>query len=407
MHLDKDTLVTLAKKYDTPLYVYNGDLILQRYKELHDFIKWPKLKIFYAMKANYNPTILKLLSKNGAYIDTVSPAEVYLALKSGFTSEKLLYTANNMTEQEMHEIKKLDILFNIGSLSRLSKYAEAYPGTDVCLRFNPDVVAGEHKKIQTGGDLTKFGILMQDVTKVKEIVKKHNLKVIGIHEHTGSGIAETEKVYQSMENLLNIAKKDYFPDLEFINFGGGFKVPYKPDEKRIDYVEFGAKIVNIFKKFCQKYGKELEMCFEPGKYIVAEAGYLVVQVNTIKNNKGRLIIGTNSGFPQLIRPMFYDAYHNIINLTNPEGKMNKYDICGNICESGDCFAVDRNMPEIREGDLLTIQNAGAYCYSMGSIYNLRSMPSEVIITKDSEKLVTKRSSSKELADSIADNANIN
>ncbi len=341
-----------------------------------------------------------MLCKNNAFLDTVSPGELHLALKTGFTTDRLIYTANNITEEEMHEVKKLGVLFTVGSLSRLEKYGTAFPNSEICIRINPDVVAGFHKKVQTGGSLTKFGILMQDVPKIKELVQKHNLKVIGIHEHTGSGIFETEKVYQSMKNTLSIARKEDFPDLEFIDFGGGFKVPYKPYEKRIDYSSFGKGITEIFSRFCKEYGKELTMCFEPGKYIVAESGYLVIQVNTMKNNRGRLFAGTNSGFPQLIRPMFYEAYHHILNLSNPDGELKKYDICGNICENGDCFAIQRDMSEIREGDYLAIQNAGAYCYAMGGVYNLRTMPSEVLIVNEKPKLVRKRLTNEELANLI-------
>ncbi len=398
--LDDEALIKAAKDYGTPLYVYDGDLILKRYQELYDFIKWSRLRIYYSLKANYNIGILKHLCNNGAYVDTVSPAEVKFCLKVGFPREKLLYTANNITEEEMHEVWETGVLFNIGSLSRLEKFGKAFPNSKICLRFNPDVVAGFHQKVQTGGAETKFGILLQDVPKVKEVIKIYNLKVIGIHEHTGSGISDTEKVYQSMKNTLGGAKKEDFPDLEFIDFGGGFKVPYKPDEKRIDYESFGKGITEIFSEFCKEYGKELIMCFEPGKYIVAESGYLVVQVNTLKNNRGRFLVGTNSGFPQLIRPMFYNAYHHILNLSNPNGKAEKYDICGNICETGDCFATQRDIPAIREGDYLAIQNAGAYCYAMGGVYNLRPMPSEVIIIYGQSKLVRKKLTNDELVDEI-------
>lgn len=398
--MKKEKLVELGKKYGTPLYVYDGDLILKRYKELYEFIKWPRLKIYYAMKANYNPAILKLLLENNAYLDTVSPAEVILAMKLGYSADIMLYTANHMTDEEMKQVMKSGVLFNIGSLSRLKKYAKAFPGTKICLRFNPDVVAGEDAKVKTGGDLTKFGILLKDVEKVKEIVKEHNLAIIGLHEHTGSGIAEEEKVLQSMRNLLSIANRKNFPGLEFIDFGGGFKVRYHPEEKRIDYRVFGEKITEIFSDFCREYGKELEMRFEPGKYVVAEAGHLVVQVNTLKDNNGRLIAGTNSGFSQMIRPIFYNAYHHIFNLSNPSGKLKKYDVCGNLCETGDVFAVDRELPEIREGDYLSIENAGAYCYAMGSVYNLRAMPAEVLIVNGRDRLVRKRLSDEELVNQI-------
>ena len=404
--LEGKVLVDLAKKYGTPLYVYDGDSITRRFKELFHFIKWPKLRILYAVKANYNIAVLKLLKDQGAYLDAVSPAEVHLALKLGYSPGQILYTANNITDEEMHEVKKTGVLMNIGSLSRLEKYGRAYPGTEVCLRFNPDVVAGAHEYVKTGGELTKFGILLQDVPAVKKIANQYHLKIIGLHEHTGSGIAETKNVYQSMKNLLGIAKSENFPYLCFVDFGGGFKVPYSPDEKRINYGKFGKKIAEIFSRFCQEYGRELEMYFEPGKYIVAEAGSLVVQVNTLKDNRGRLIAGTDSGFPQLIRPVVYGAYHQIQNLSNPAGAVKKYDVCGNICETGDCFAVQRDLPEIREGDFLVIRNSGAYCYSMGGIYNLRSMPPEVLIANGNDHLVTGRPSNEELAESIINSSNI-
>ncbi len=398
--MKQEQLVELAKEYGTPLYIYDGNIILQRYKELFNFIKWPKLEIFYAMKANYNIGILRLLKDADAKVDIVSPAEAILCLEIGFSPENLLFTANNITEKEMHEVHKLGLLFNIGSLSRLEKYGKAFPGSKVCIRFNPDVVAGSHVNIQTGGNITKFGILMQDVQEVKKIIQSYNLTVVGLHEHTGSGIAETEKVYQSMTNLLSIAKAENFPDLEFIDFGGGLKVPYHPDERRIDYLKFGEIISEIFSDFCKNYGKKLVLRFEPGKYIVTESGYLIVQVNTFKNNRGRLIVGTNSGFPQLIRPSFYNAYHHIANLTNPDGEMQKYDICGNICETGDVFASQRDLPEVRIGDYLVLENAGAYCYSMGGIYNLRAMPSEVLFYKGKAHLIRKQLTNEELVKQI-------
>ncbi len=398
--ISNTTFLKYAKKYGTPLYIYDGDLIINRYKGLYDYIKWPKLKILYAMKANYNVGILNLLKKNNAYLDTVSPGEVQLALKLGFKKDDILFTSNNITDEEMHEVKQTGVLFNIGSLSRLKKLGSAYPGSEVCLRFNPDVYAGENKHVQTAGAVTKFGIILSQVNEVVKIAKKYKLKIVGIHEHTGSGIGQTEKVFQSMTNILAIAKRKDFPDLRFVDFGGGFKVNYRPESHKIDYANFGKKITSIFAAFCKEYGKELEMYFEPGKYIVAESGYLMIEVNTIKNNRGRLIAGTNSGFNHLIRPLLYEAYHHIENASNPKGKKYIYDVCGNICETGDCFAQQRELPEIREGDKLIIKNAGAYCYSMGSIYNLRSMPSELLILNGEEQLVTKKLSNTELAESI-------
>lgn len=390
----------ILKKYKTPFYLYDGNIIKQRYNELYHYINWPDLKIFYAMKANYNPAILKLLLEENAYLDTVSPAEVLLALKIGYPPENIIFTANNMTDDEMFSIQKMGILFTIGSLSRLKKFGKTFPGSKICLRFNTNVVAGEHKTIQTGGALTKFGILLKDVDKIKQIVNQYNLTVVGLHEHTGSGIAEEIKIYQSMKNLLSVATRENFPQLEFIDFGGGFKVPYHPAERRNNYETFGKKISDIFNNHCELYGKKLKMFFEPGKYIVSEAGFLIVQVNTIKNNQGRNIAGVNSGFPHLIRPLLYDAYHHIVNISNPDGKLQQYDVCGNICETGDCFSRDREINEIREGDYLMILNAGAYCYAMGSIYNLRALPQELILINNQVQLARKGLSAQELVEQI-------
>ncbi len=401
MSLNRELQLQAVDEFSTPLYLYDGDRVVQCYRELYDFIPWPKLKIHYAMKANYNFQLLKLLNEQGAALDTVSPAEVLLAIKAGFSRDRIIYTANNMTESEVEMVKSLDVLMNIGSLSRLERFGKKYPGSEICLRFNPDVVDGGHKHIMTGGDLTKFGILMKDVDQVVELVKKYELTVVGIHEHTGSGLQHTESVFQSMKNIMAIATVDKFPDLKFLDFGGGFKVPYEPEEERIDYVEMGAEITRLFSEYCRQYGRELEMYFEPGKYIVAEAGYLLVEVNTIKDNNGRIIVGCNSGFPQLIRPMLYDAYHHIVNLSNPNGELKKYDICGNICETGDRFAEQREIAEIREGDILSIENSGAYCYSMGSVYNLRPMPAEVVVYNGEIKLARRALTNEELIASLS------
>ena len=372
-------LTDLARRYGTPLFVYDGSLMLERYRDLFRFIPNPRLKVHYALKANYNPALLKLLRDAGAGIDAVSPAEVLLALKLGFPADRIIYTANNMTDAEFDRVMATGVTINIGSLSRLKKCAAKYPGSRLCLRFNPDVCDGDSAMTMTGGDLTKFGILLDDVEEVKQIVKDGSLHIIGLHEHTGSGLQHIESVLKSMQNLMEIATQENFPELEFLDFGGGFKVPYKADEQRIDYADMGRRINDLFENFCKSYGRELIMRFEPGKYLSAECGTLIMEVNTIKHNRTRTIAGCNSGFPQLIRPVLYGAYHEITNLSNPDGELKCYDVCGNICETGDRFAEQRMLPEIREYDLLAVGNAGAYCYSMGSVYNLRPMPAQVVL----------------------------
>ena len=385
-----DLLTDIADTFGTPTYVYDLDRVKEQYNTFKSAFPWPRLKICYAMKANYNRDILATLNELGSGIDAVSPGDLAMARSCGISISNIIYTANNITDTEMHEIAATGVLMNIGSLSRLKRYAEAYPGTRVCLRINPDVVDGAHDKIKTGGDLTKFGILLEDVEQIKEIVREAGLKVVGLHEHTGSGLKKPDSIIKAMKQVMSVATRENFPDLEFLDFGGGFKVPYGPDETPIDIREIGSRVTRLFSEFCRDYGRELGLWFEPGKYLTAQAGTLLVRVNTVKQNRHRTICGTDSGFPQLIRPMFYDAYHAIENISNPAGMPGTYDICGNICETGDLFAKDRDMPEVRENDLLGIKDAGAYCYAMGGTYNLRPMPAEVVVEKGGFRLSRKR-----------------
>ncbi|MBE5878621.1 MAG: diaminopimelate decarboxylase [Lachnospiraceae bacterium] len=389
-----------SEKTATPFYIYDMNYIINKYERLKMCFPYESVRIFYAMKANYNPHILKIMKEHNFCLDTVSPAEVILAKKIGFDAKNILFTANNMTDAEMKTVKEQGVLFNIDSLYRLERFGKAYPGSEVCIRINPDVVAGENDKVATAGDLSKFGILLGDVQKAVAIAKEYDLKIVGVHEHTGSGIADTGKVFESMVNLLQIINPTDFPDLEFVDFGGGFKVPYEPDEKENDYEEFGAKAVELFRTHCERYGKALKLYFEPGKFTMADSACMVLQANTVKNNKGRLIVGTDSGFPHLIRPVLYGAYHHVVNLSNPQGEVKVYDIYGNTCESGDCFAMQRELPEIRPGDYLAIMNAGAYCRSMASEYNLRPLPAEYVIYDGEVITAKKKLSHEELAERI-------
>lgn len=399
-YMQNRNLEEIARQHETPFYLYDADYAVSQYKKLKSCFPMDGVRVFYAMKANFNPHLLKIMKENGFCLDTVSPAEVILARKLGFASDHILFTANNMTDDEMQTVKKQGVLFNIDSLSRMETFSEFYEGESLCIRVNPDVEAGEDRKVMTAGALSKFGILLEDVPKAVAIAKKHHMKIVGLHEHTGSGIADTGKVFESMKRLTGLVNPEDFPDLAFLDFGGGFKVRYSPDEKEIDYEKFGKKAAELFDETCRKYGKKLMFYVEPGKYVASECGCMVVQVNTVKNNKGRLIVGTNSGFPHLIRPVFYGAYHHVVNLSNPCGKEQRYDVYGNTCESGDCFAEQRMIPEIRTGDYLAIMNAGAYCRSMASEYNLRPLPAEYLLYHGDLKLTRKRLSHEELADRI-------
>ena len=398
-------LTSLAEKYGTPLYLYDEAWISGRIKELNQCIPLENLKFFYAMKANSNPHLLDIARKEGMGIDAVSEGEVQMALACGFSPDRIIYTANHISDDEMDRVARTGVTMNIGSLSRLEKFGNSHPGSAVCLRFNPDVVAGEFKEIQTGGSLTKFGILMEEAPRARDIAGKYGLTVVGLHKHTGSGIADTELFLKSMDNLLSVAGSGLFPDLEFIDCGGGFKVPYGEEEIPVDYDGFGKALAERFARFRREYGRDLSLYFEPGKFVTAEGGILLVRVNTLKSNRDRLIAGTDSGFPQLIRPLLYGAYHSIINVSHTEGEQRAYDIAGNICESGDLFARDRKVAEIREGDCLAVLNAGAYCYAMGSVYNLRPLPAEVLLTEDGEdRLIRKRKTPEDLVSMIREEA---
>jgi len=390
-------VLDLCKKYKSPFYIYDLDLAVERWQYLTDCFKDVGGVMHFAMKALESPPLLLALKdiggeNMGASIDAVSPAEVKLALELGYKPEKILYTANSMENEEIEEVHKLGVLMNFDSIDGLKRFGKMFPGSDVCLRFNPDVVAGENVKVQTAGDLTKFGILFdkKDMSEVLAVVKEYDLKVVGLHEHTGSGIKETEKALLAITNLLQQATRKNFPHLRFIDCGGGFKAPYEPEEyeHRIDYRAFAKKVMEEFGSFRKEYGtdkdgNEIKLCFEPGKYIASECGALVIHANTLKDNRGRHIVGTNSGFPHLPRVMMYGAYHAVVNVSNwmKDVKKVAYTVAGNICESGDFWAENRELNEVRPGDSLIILNAGAYCESMASDYNGRPIPMAINIWK--------------------------
>jgi len=386
-----------AEEFGTPVFIYDEKKIRSQINRLWiSFRAYQPVKILYAIKANFNPYLLKILKEEGVGVDAVSPGEIAEVVKAGFSPENILFTGNNITDEEMDFAMEREVLLNIDSLSRLEKFGKKYRRAEVCVRINPDVGAGHHDHCITGGPESKFGIWHSEIDKIKEIAKKYDLKILGLHQHIGSGILDPDKFLMAMNVLLRVAKN--FQGLEFLDFGGGLGVPYKPEEKPLDVIELGKKVCERFSEFCQKYGKKLTLMIEPGRYLVAEAGYLLTRVNTIKKNPdGKEFVGVDSGFNHLIRPTMYGSYHQIVNLSNPYGKKEKVDIVGNLCESGDKFAEQREINQVREGDLLVIKNAGAYGYSMASNYNLRPRPAEVLIKLDTQiELIRQRENLKEM-----------
>lgn len=379
-----------AKEFGTPVYIYDEKTIREAHQRLRENIRHNgPYGIEYAMKANSNPEILRILLQDQIDgIDAVSKGEIERAMKVGFSPSQIIFTGNNLTDSEVDFAMLNKVWLNIDSLSRLKKVGKKYPGSQVWLRINTNIGAGHHSHCITGGPESKFGIWEEQTETARMLAKRYRLEIIGLHQHIGSQILDVKIFLKAMEALLRVAIN--FPGLKYLDFGGGLGVPYKPEEKPLDVQKLGKEIHKLFKVFCQSYDGKPHLVLEPGRYLVAESGYLLVRVNTVKRNPdGRKFVGVNSGFNHLVRPAMYGSYHEIVNISNPDGKKEKVDIVGNLCESGDKFAVQRKISHVRESDLLVIQNAGAYGYSMSSDYNLRPKPEEVLVKSDgSLRLIT-------------------
>jgi diaminopimelate decarboxylase len=369
-------LLQLTEQFGSPIYVYDAEKIKSQYNRLTKaFSKVDNLRINYAMKALSNVAILQLLREMGSGLDTVSIQEVLLGLHAGYAPEKIFYTPNGVSLEEIEEVNAMGVQINIDNLSILEQFGAKHPNVPVCIRINPHVMAGGNTNISVGHIDSKFGISIHQLPHLVRIVENTKMNIVGIHMHTGSDILDIEVFLYAAEILFDAAKN--FKNLEFLDFGSGFKVPYKKDDIETDIEELGKKLSKRFNAFCKEYGKELTLIFEPGKFLVSEAGSFLVKVNVIKQTTSTVFAGVDSGFNHLIRPMLYGSQHQIDNISNPKGKERFYSVVGYICET-DTFANNRRIPEIKEGDILSFRNAGAYCYSMASNYNSRYRPAEVL-----------------------------
>ncbi|MNF22637.1 Diaminopimelate decarboxylase [compost metagenome] len=369
-------LLQLAEQFGTPIYVYDAEKIQSQYNRLTKaFSKVDKLRINYAMKALSNVAILKLLKEMGSGLDTVSIQEVLLGLHAGYEPDKIFYTPNGVSLEEIEEVAAMGVQINIDNLSILEQFGTKYPNVPVCIRINPHVMAGGNANISVGHIDSKFGISVHQLPHLVRIVENTHMNIVGIHMHTGSDILDIEVFLYAAEILFDAARN--FKNLEFLDFGSGFKVPYKKDDIETDIEELGKKLSKRFNSFCAEYGKELTLIFEPGKFLVSEAGFFLAKVNVVKQTTSTVFAGIDSGFNHLIRPMFYGSQHYIENISHPKGKERFYSVVGYICET-DTFANNRKIAEIKEGDILCFRNAGAYCFSMSSNYNSRYKPAEVL-----------------------------
>lgn len=391
-------LLDIANEFGTPLYVYDADTIIHQYRSLLNAFNKSPVKIKYACKALNNLNIMQLLRHQGAGLDVVSIEEAKLGLMAGFMTTDILFTPNCVSFDEIKEGVALGLQINIDNISILEQFGHEYGSTvPCCIRINPHIVAGGHSHIQTGHIDSKFGISIYQLRHVLRVIKSENIQVNGLHMHTGSEILDSDVFIRGAEILFEAAID--FPDLQFIDFGSGFKVRYKEDDVFTDIVDLGKNLSERFNQFCKEYGRSLELWFEPGKYLVSEAGYLLVKTNVIKQTTATVFAGVNSGQNHLIRPMFYDAYHEIINLSNTQGRQRIYTIVGYICET-DTLGWDRKLHEITEGDILCIKNAGAYGFSMSNNYNARLRPAEVLIMNGKAHLIRKRECMDDLTKNI-------
>ena len=392
--MNKKHLLDLANKYGSPLYVYDTEIIASQYNRITDaFKKVGQLQLNYAVKALSNINILRFFKNLGAGLDTVSIQEVNLGLSVGVAPEKIIYTPNGVYLEEIENVAKMGVQINIDNLSILELFGQKHPEIPVCIRINPHIMAGGNSKISVGHIDSKFGISVHQVPHIKRVVENTGMHINGIHMHTGSDILDIDTFLRATEILFDVAKK--FKTIDFIDFGSGFKVPYKEGDISTDIEQLGLQLSERFNSFCKDFGKKVTLMFEPGKFLVSKAGYFLAKVNVVKQTTSTVFAGIDSGFNHLIRPMMYDSYHHISNISNPDGRDRFYSVVGYICET-DTFGSNRRISEISEGDILCFENAGAYCFSMASNYNSRYRPAEVMIYNNDDYLIRERETFEDL-----------
>ena len=381
-------LIQAASEFGSPLYVYDANKIKYQYNRLFRSFKSVKnLQLNYAVKALSNISILKYLIDLGSGIDAVSIQEVHLALKGGINPEKIIYTPNGVSMDEIKFASELGVKINIDNLSVLEDFGNSHPEIPICIRINPHIMAGGNSNISVGHIDSKFGISIHQIPHLKRIVENTKIRINGVHMHTGSDILDIDVFLRAAEILFETA--NHFKDLDFIDFGSGFKVPYYPGDSETNIEELGKKLSKRFNLFCKSYGKNLTLIFEPGKFLVSEAGKFICKVNSIKQTTSTVFAQVDSGFNHFLRPMMYGANHHIENISNPDDTERYYSIVGYICET-DTFASNRKISTISIGDLLCFNNAGAYCHTMSSNYNSRYRPAEVLYINNQLKLIRKR-----------------
>jgi len=397
LYFDGVSAIELAEKFDTPLYVVSESRIRENYKRLYNTLtrNYEKIRVYYAAKANANLSVLKILETEGAYLDAVSPGEVFMALTTGFPPECILFTGTSVRNDELKFLADSNVTVNIDSLSQLDRLLKMMMPNVLSVRVNPEIGAGHHDHCITAGKNTKFGLWENDALKAYKKAKKAGVERFGIHMHVGSGVLDVEPFVLALEKLLSVAKKVHDKigiSFEFVDMGGGLGVPYKPEDKELDLALFSEEVLSLFKSKIAEYGLGNPFfCVEPGRYLVCDASILLTTVNTVKATPFKKFVGVDAGFNTLVRPAMYGSYHHVL-VANKLGAPDKetYDVVGPVCESGDVLAKDRRLPKIQEGDLLAVLNTGAYGYSMSSQYNARPRAAEVLVKNGKCALIRER-----------------
>jgi diaminopimelate decarboxylase len=403
-HIDGLDVLDICGRYGTPLYVYETAKMKSQYDRMIRSFSVPKLRVFYACKALTNINILRFFQCMGAGLDAVSIQEVMLGLRAGFAPSDIMFTPNGISTEEIEAAVDLGVKINIDNIPMLEHCGHRYAGSvPFGIRINPHIEVGTHEKVSVGHIDSKFGISIHQLPHVLRITEATGLNVAGLHMHTGSEILDVEVFLEAAEILLQAARR--LTALDYLDFGSGFKVTYKSDDEATDVPALGREFSARFRKFCDDYGKELALIFEPGKFLVSEAGYFLARVNVVKHTTSAVFAGVDSGFNHFVRPMLYDAYHHIVNISNPKGRQKIYSIVGYICET-DTFAWNRKVEEIREGDILCFLNAGAYGFMMSSNYNLRPRPPEVLIHNGKDYLISEREDFDDLVDNMVDHSSL-
>ena len=392
--MNDSILQNIAQQEGGPTYIYDSAKIKQQFERLQNAFHGIKnLRINYACKALSNISVLSFMKSLGSGLDTVSIQEVKLGIKAGFEPKEIIYTPNGVCLDEIERVAKMGAQINIDSLSILEQFGTKHPEVPVCIRINPHVMAGGNSNISVGHIDSKFGISIHQIPHVLRIVENTNMTINGVHMHTGSDILDIEVFLYAAEILFDAALQ--FKDLEFLDFGSGFKVPYYEGDIETNIEELGEKLTERFHRFCTTYGSDLELAFEPGKFLVSEAGYFLTKVNAVKQTTSTVFAQVDSGFNHLLRPMLYGSHHEIRNISNPGGKERFYTVVGYICET-DTFGNNRKIAEITEEDILVFKNAGAYCFTMANNYNSRYRPSEVLWHNNNALVIRKRENFEDL-----------